>query len=333
MRRIAVIAVLLITEGITAPASPGPVVPSAVYAGSSLAGKSGRGLAEAIRATARPARLCLPQEMDFTVTDPFGGTDVRLTHGSLPEGYVHGQTVPAVWWDDGGGYGDTVGRDLINYLPLGPDVALHRRDLPPGRSVDTPDFTSPRWQAGVSTIEGIDVGVYAPPAEWRGALARIYFYMATVYPSPLLRPGAFMMFTPTPWPGLTPYAAEMLLEWHAEWPPSQGEVMANDRAEALQGSRNPFVDYPSLPSYLWGDRAGEAFGLPGEPMPLHSTYAMSDQWIWLISPHVPASASWTIDGRGVTANPMSTSDAGAGTHRLAYTAEGSRGYVMIRITE
>ena len=61
--------------------------------------------------------------------------------------------------------------------------------------------------------------------------------------------------------GLSDYGKALLLKWHRQDPVSQKEIDRNNGVEAVQGNRNPFVDYPCLVEYLWGDHAGEAVTL------------------------------------------------------------------------
>ena len=59
--------------------------------------------------------------------------------------------------------------------------------------------------------------------------------------------------------GLSEYGKALLLKWHRQDPVSQKEIDRNSGVEAVQGNRNPFVDYPCLVEYLWGNKAGETF--------------------------------------------------------------------------
>ena len=42
-------------------------------------------------------------------------------------------------------------------------------------------------------------------------------------------------------------------------PVSQKEIDRNEAVYRIQNNRNPFIDYPQLAEYLWGDKKGEAF--------------------------------------------------------------------------
>ena len=59
--------------------------------------------------------------------------------------------------------------------------------------------------------------------------------------------------------GLSAYGKAILLKWHRQDPVSQKEIDRNAGVETVQGNRNPFIDYPCLVEYLWGNNAGQAF--------------------------------------------------------------------------
>lgn len=59
--------------------------------------------------------------------------------------------------------------------------------------------------------------------------------------------------------GLSAYGKAILLKWHREDPVSQKEIDRNAGVESVQGNRNPFIDYPCLVEYLWGNYAGQNF--------------------------------------------------------------------------
>lgn len=57
--------------------------------------------------------------------------------------------------------------------------------------------------------------------------------------------------------GLTNYGLAMLLKWHRQDPVSQKEIDRNNGIQKTQGNRNPFIDYPYLVEYIWGEKSGE----------------------------------------------------------------------------
>ena len=105
--------------------------------------------------------------------------------------------------------------------------------------------------------------VYEPADEYKGDLARSYFYMATCYADKCTSwsGGAFG----TANNGLGAYTAELMLKWHRLDPVSEKELIRNEaiygnthynKSAKKQGNRNPFIDYPELVEYIWGNKKG-----------------------------------------------------------------------------
>lgn len=96
--------------------------------------------------------------------------------------------------------------------------------------------------------------VFEPNNEYKGDIARAILYFVTCYESELTSSEwkTFDMFDKTSYPSLTTWATTLLLAWSAADPVSQKEIDRNDAVDALQGNRNPFVDYPGLEEYIWG---------------------------------------------------------------------------------
>ena len=61
--------------------------------------------------------------------------------------------------------------------------------------------------------------------------------------------------------GLTKYGVALLMKWHRQDPVSQKEIDRNNGIQQTQGNRNPFIDYPYLAEYIWGEKAGESLDL------------------------------------------------------------------------
>ena len=69
------------------------------------------------------------------------------------------------------------------------------------------------------------------------------------------------MFTSNP-TNLTAYSLSFLLDWHRQDPVSQKEIDRNQAIyDSIQHNRNPFIDYPELVEYIWGNRVGQAVNL------------------------------------------------------------------------
>ena len=109
--------------------------------------------------------------------------------------------------------------------------------------------------------------VFEPNDEYKGDLARAFFYMATAYESYQNGSGrdrspkdwSSPMLTSDVYPFFTPWALRMLLRWAWEDPVSEKEIRRNEGIFAIQKNRNPFVDYPRLEQYIWGEYGDEPF--------------------------------------------------------------------------
>jgi len=49
----------------------------------------------------------------------------------------------------------------------------------------------------------------------------------------------------------------VLIQWHRQDPVSEKEIKRADAVSNFQHNRNPFIDYPYLAEYIWGERAGQ----------------------------------------------------------------------------
>ena len=116
-------------------------------------------------------------------------------------------------------------------------------------------------------VSGQNGRVFEPNDEYKGDLARVYFYMATCYESYKNEKGATRspkdwksdMLASNVYPFFTDWALKMLLRWAANDPVSEKEIKRNEAIFGIQGNRNPFVDYPGLEQYIWGSKKDDAF--------------------------------------------------------------------------
>lgn len=295
-------------------------------------GKSGVALRNSLYENFKPGRTVNTREISSEIYDPFSGVVVRVSGGMLPEGYSWGGLVPAEWWSYAPELMEASMADLFNLFPLHKDVVTYRKELTPG-DVTEAIFDNGRWKAGTGMMYGTLTELYSPPEEFRGELARVYFYMALMYPSMIWSPRGFMMMDANVYPVFNVYARQLLMGWHKLYPVSDAERSKNDAVERQQMNRNPFVDFPELADYLWGDLAGEIYLVPGEPVPLRAVYSLNDERIDLISPYIAPDAVWSIDGLPASGGTYTPAELGVGKHHLAYTSPstGVKGYIMITI--
>ena len=96
-----------------------------------------------------------------------------------------------------------------------------------------------------------DKNSWEPRDEVKGDIARAIFYMAVRYEDADL--DLELTETPRSQQDKAPRhgVASTLIRWHQQDPPDNAERERNDRVEALQGNRNPFIDEPHWVNVLW----------------------------------------------------------------------------------
>lgn len=99
--------------------------------------------------------------------------------------------------------------------------------------------------------------VFEPADQYKGDFARTYFYMVTCYQH--LTWKYTYMAANNAYPTLQKWAIDLLLKWHRADPVSDKEIKRNDEVYRIQRNRNPFIDYPELAEFIWGDKKGQAF--------------------------------------------------------------------------
>ncbi len=124
-------------------------------------------------------------------------------------------------------FGEIPDTDTTRWYGLTPDGALARLSSPPETDRDAYSEDRP--------------DVFEPREVHEGDAARAVLYFYTMYPG---RAGSLDRITRN--------APEVLGVWHRIDPPDDRERQRNERIEAVQGNRNPFIDHPELVCRAWG---------------------------------------------------------------------------------
>lgn len=104
---------------------------------------------------------------------------------------------------------------------------------------------------GNATMSGYNGTVFEPIDEFKGDIARIYFYFVTRYESQVSNWSSYDMFNGTAGVALADPFLDMLFDWHTNDPVSQKEIDRNNAIYNYQGNRNPFVDFPNYVAEVW----------------------------------------------------------------------------------
>ena len=110
--------------------------------------------------------------------------------------------------------------------------------------------------------------------------------------------------------GLTKYGVALLMKWHRQDPVSQKEIDRNNGIQQTQGNRNPFIDYPYLAEFIWGEKAGQTLELDDLITAYDSRFVLGESNGYLkggsgpVDPDTKCSIIWLVNGEEYTAgNP------------------------------
>ena len=109
--------------------------------------------------------------------------------------------------------------------------------------------------------------------------------------------------------GLTKYGVALLMKWHRQDPVSQKEIDRNNGIQQTQGNRNPFIDYPYLAEFIWGEKAGQTLNLDDLITAYDSRFVLGESNGYLkggstVDPETKCTVTWLVNGEVYTAgNP------------------------------
>lgn len=163
---------------------------------------------------------------------------------------------PKSWW---GGDVNEAYCDLFHLVPADYSANRSKSNHAPGIPSDT-TFWNGSFATGNGSAYGLQK-VFCPADEYKGDFARAYFYIATCYGDSLQweqSGDAAKAMTNTHWQEFQPWLRDLLLEWHKMDPVSNKEKQRAIEVNKIQGNRNPFIDYPQLVDYIWGEKQGQS---------------------------------------------------------------------------
>lgn len=187
-------------------------------------------------------------------------------------GYNREHLLPQSWF---GSKTDPMYSDITHVVPTDAKMNGARSDNPFGEVTDKASQVSSskngysRWGTPNKAL-GAPSGltkVFEPNDEIKGDIARIYFYMTTAYEDLLQgwpwrqsRTATYVFDSKgTAYEPLQPWVMTMLMRWSEQDPVDSIELARNESVFRVQGNRNPYVDYPGLERYVWGELREEPF--------------------------------------------------------------------------
>ena len=210
---------------------------------------------------------------DIYSTKQWGSNFTRCGNYSVIGDCVNREhSLPKSWW---GGGKATQYSDAFHLYPTDGKVNGQRSNYPFGECANGTKLASngsvqPLGRLGNCTFPGYTGTVFEPDDQYKGDLARSYFYMAACYNgiiSGWTSGDGGKVFAGNSYPVFTTWSLNLLLKWARQDQVSQKELDRNEAIYTFQHNRNPFIDYPELIEYVWGDKNGEAWYIGGSKDP------------------------------------------------------------------
>ncbi|MBT8258289.1 MAG: endonuclease [Bacteroidia bacterium] len=163
-------------------------------------------------------------------------------------------TFPRSWFNDNTSH--PIYADPFHVIPSDKKVNAERGNLAFGEVAVASFTSSNNSKVGTSSISGPTGNVFEPADEYKGDIARGFFYLAVRYQDDI---GSWeandtdgdSMLDGSSEKVFEQWALDMLYTWHVNDPVSQKEIDRNNDIFAHQDNRNPFIDNPQYVEDIW----------------------------------------------------------------------------------
>ena len=179
------------------------------------------------------------------------GTDQAGNFSAEGQKYNREHTMPQSWFKKA----KPMVTDLMHILPTDGKVNGMRSNHPYGVVANV------QWTSNNYSKLGTDSSgrtVFEPIDEYKGDVARIYFYMATRYQDKIgswesNSSNADLVLDGSSDKVFEDWELNILKQWAKNDPVSQKEIDRNEAVFKIQKNRNPFVDHPEYIKSIWGN--------------------------------------------------------------------------------
>lgn len=248
----------------------------------------------------------------FWLTDQMDDLQVRDRYSNVVRRFnpdmsaVSNMNIEHIWANSWWGHlKNNAYQDLFNLYPADATANGRKSNNPIGIVDGAVAFDNGVTKVGKSTSYRADslITVWEPADEWKGDFARTYFYMATCYShmtSLWTTSEGLLTVDPNSPLLMRPWVYNLMLEWAEADPLDEIEQQRNEAICEIQGNRNPFVDYPELCYYIWGNKTDEQFYCSEEHGAEIFVPAASEEIDFGLQPlSRPFSAKVQVRGRGL----------------------------------
>ena len=179
-------------------------------------------------------------------------TDQCGSYSNICDCYNNEHSCSKSWFGDV----SPMNSDIFHIYPTDGKVNGMRSNYPYGESTNGTVYGNSKL--GNCTYPGYTGTVFEPSDEYKGDLARTYFYMVTRYENIVAGwetddPNGDAMLDGTSFPCFEPWALSLLLKWNTQDTVSQKEINRNNAIyTTVQHNRNPYIDHPEWVTSIWG---------------------------------------------------------------------------------
>ena len=179
-------------------------------------------------------------------------TDQCGSYSNICDCYNNEHSFPKSWFGDV----SPMNSDIFHIYPTDGKVNGIHSNYPFGETSSGTVWGNAKL--GTSTFPGYTGIVFEPSDEYKGDLARTYFYMVTRYENIVAGwetddPNGDAMLDGTSFPCFEPWALSLLLKWNTQDTVSQKEINRNNAIyTTVQHNRNPYIDHPEWVTSIWG---------------------------------------------------------------------------------
>lgn len=202
----------------------------------------------------------------------FGTDQDNGTGGSAEcQKYNREHTFPQSWFGSSiptCGTSPVLATDLLMVYPTDKYVNARRGNLPYGNVATVNETYSNGGKRGSSSVSipGYSGMVFEPANDYKGDLARTFFYVATRYQDQIASWETNSNESNATLNGTSDQVFELwqlqtLYQWHIQDPVSTKETNRNNAVYGIQGNRNPFIDHPEWVASIWGSALGLSNGV------------------------------------------------------------------------
>jgi endonuclease I/chitodextrinase len=197
--------------------------------------------------------------------------------------------------------------DAHSITPTDGKVNGLRSAFPHGIVASASKTTLNGSKLGSSGVSGYSGTVFEPIDEFKGDIARMYFYFATRYQN-TVSGYSFDMFNNTSDQVFTTAFLNMLLTWHAQDPVNAREIARNNAIYARQNNRNPFIDHPEYAQAIWNPVADILAPTAATNLAVTGTTSSTVSLSWSAATDNVAVTSYDIFMNGVFKTSVSSSN-------------------------